>query len=93
MRRRTLISALAAGGAILAAMPRAQTGSGAPPHIAFVSASSQATIDPRNLQNFRKGLAENGLVDGRNIRMTYDSPKRAPSACANFASGWCRATP
>ena len=72
MRRRTIISALAAGGAILPAMLRAQTGSGAPPHVAFVSASSQATIDPRNLQNFRKGLAENGLVDGRNIRMTYD---------------------
>ena len=72
MRRRTIISALAAGGAILPAMLRAQTGSGAPPHVAFVSASSQATIDPRNLQNFRKGLAENGLGDGRNIRMTYD---------------------
>jgi putative ABC transport system substrate-binding protein len=72
MRRRTIISALAAGGAILPSVLRAQTGSGAPPHVAFVSASSQATIDPRNLQNFRKGLAENGLVDGRNIRMTYD---------------------
>ena len=72
MRRRTIISALAAGGAILPSVLRAQTGSGAPPHVAFVSASSQATIDPRNLQNFRKGLAENGLGDGRNIRMTYD---------------------
>ena len=72
MRRSTNISALAAGGAILPSVLRAQTGSGAPPHVAFVSASSQATIDPRNLQNFRKGLAENGLVDGRNIRMTYD---------------------
>ena len=72
MKRRALVSALATGAASLPAMLRAQTGSGAPPHVAFVSASSQATIDPRNLQNFRKGLAENGLGDGRNIRMTYD---------------------
>jgi putative ABC transport system substrate-binding protein len=89
MRRRTLISALVAGGVVLPSVLRAQTGSSTPPHVAFVSASSQATFDPRNLQNFRKGLAENGLVDGRNIRMTYDfadaNAERLRELCAKLA--------
>ena len=72
MKRRALVSALAAGAAGLPSVLRAQIGSGAPPHVAFVGASNQATFDPRNLQNFRKGLAENGLIDGRNVTMTYD---------------------
>jgi putative ABC transport system substrate-binding protein len=72
VKRRAFVSALAAGTAGLPSVLRAQTGSGAPPHVAFVSVSNQATIDPRNLQNFRKGLAENGLTDGRNVTVTYD---------------------
>jgi len=72
VKRRAFVSALAAGTAGLPSVLRAQTGSGAPPHVAFVSVTNQATLDPRSLQNFRKGLAENGLTDGRNVRVTYD---------------------
>src|SRR5260370_27149108 len=87
--RRALFAALATGAVGLPSVLSAQTGSGAPPHVAFVSAGSRATFDPRNLQNFRKGLAENGLVDGRNIRMTYDfaeaSAERLRELCASLA--------
>ena len=89
LRRRTFVSALASGAAGLPSVLRAQTGTSTPPHVAFVSANNRVTFDPRNLQNFRKGLAENGLIDGRDVKMTYDfaegSAERLRELCAKMA--------
>jgi hypothetical protein len=52
---------------------RSQTASGVLPHIAVLLSGIQATFDPHSLESFRKGLAENGLVDGRNVTVSYDS--------------------
>jgi hypothetical protein len=37
------------------------------PRIAYLGASSPAILDPRQIEQFKVGLAENGLVDGQNI--------------------------
>lgn len=72
MRRRILVSTLAVGITGLPAALRAQTASGTVPSVSFLSPGTQETFDPRNLQGFRKGLAENGLIDGQNVRVSYD---------------------
>jgi putative ABC transport system substrate-binding protein len=89
VRRRGLLAALPAAATSFPSVLRAQTGSGALPHVAFLSPGTQATFDLRNLQNFRKGLAENGLIDGRNVRVSYDfadaNAERLRSLCVQLA--------
>jgi putative ABC transport system substrate-binding protein len=89
MRRRAVVSTLAAGLAGLPSLPWAQTQSDALPRVAILNPSKQATLDPRNLQNFRKGLAENGLIDGRTVRVSYDfanaDAERLRMLCAQLA--------
>jgi putative tryptophan/tyrosine transport system substrate-binding protein len=87
MKRREVIASIGAAATLPAAV-RAQTGS-AVPHVAFLSPGTQATFDPRNLQNFRKGLAENALIDGRNVKVSYDfadaNADRLREVCARLA--------
>src|SRR5215831_8226968 len=40
-------------------------------HIVYLGATSPATLDPRQLEQFKRGLAENGFVEGRNITVDY----------------------
>ena len=71
MNRREVIMVLggAAAGWPLAA--RAQHANGRKARIAFLSISSPQALDPRSIEQFRLGLAENGLVDGRDITVEY----------------------
>jgi putative tryptophan/tyrosine transport system substrate-binding protein len=68
IKRREFVSAL--GGLFaLPAIGRAQTNRMA--HIVYLGATSLSSIDPLQLEQFRKGLAENGLVEGRNVTVEY----------------------
>jgi len=69
--RREIITLL--GGA-LAAWPlaaRAQQARNRGWRIAYLGALSPSTLDPRQLQQFKVGLAENGLIEGQNIAVDY----------------------
>jgi putative tryptophan/tyrosine transport system substrate-binding protein len=71
MRRRdfiTLLGSVAIGSPIVA---RAQQAPGKVSHIAYLGALSPATIDPRQIEQFKAGLAENGLIEGQNITVDY----------------------
>jgi putative ABC transport system substrate-binding protein len=78
MKRREFVTL--AGGAVITwpfvAMSQQQTKS----HIAYLGASSSANIDPRQIEQFKAGLAENGLIDGQNVNVDYlwaeGSPER-----------------
>ena len=70
MRRREFITLV--GGAT--AWPLAgysQQPSGPIPQIVYLGVSSPATSDPRQIEQFKAGLAENGLVDGQNVKVDY----------------------
>ena len=61
-------------GATLVANPRttsAQRASARKAQIAFLNISSPQAIDPRALEEFRRGLADNGLVEDRDITVEY----------------------
>ena len=70
MRRREFI--MLVGGAAAAGLraARAQRQNGFA-RIAFLAASGQEAIDPRNVEQFKRGLEENGLIEGRNIAVDY----------------------
>ena len=71
MRRRdfiTLFGGLAIGSPIVA---RAQQAPGKVAHIAYLGASSATILDPRQIEQFKVGLVENGLVEGQNITVDY----------------------
>jgi putative ABC transport system substrate-binding protein len=70
MKRREFITLL--GGA--AAWPRAaraQQTTRKLAHVAYLGASNPATLDPRQIEQFKAGLVENGLVEGQNITVDY----------------------
>jgi putative tryptophan/tyrosine transport system substrate-binding protein len=70
MRRRGFVTLL--GG--IAAWPlaaRAQQTTGKVAHIAYLGALSPATLDPRQIEQFKAGLVENGLIEGQNIIVDY----------------------
>ena len=39
--------------------------------IAYLGASSPAVFDPRQIEGFKQGLRENGLIEGRNVTVDY----------------------
>ena len=41
------------------------------PHIAYLGGMSPTTLDPRQIEQFKVGLAENGLVENQNITVDY----------------------
>ena len=70
MRRREFI-ALIGGWAMLPRAASAQQGAGRMARIAYLGASSPAVIDPRQIEGFKQGLRENGLIEGRNVTVEY----------------------
>jgi putative ABC transport system substrate-binding protein len=71
MRRRDFIAGI---GGVAAAWPlaaRAQHPGDRVPHIAYLGALSPSTLDPRQIEQFKVGLAENGLIDGQTIGVDY----------------------
>ena len=70
MRRREFITSLA----ISAAWPiaaRAQQTTGRIAHIAYLGVLGPSTLDPRQIEGFKEGLRENGLIEGRNVTVDY----------------------
>ena len=84
MRRREFIAAL--GGA--AAWPvagRAQPPKGRVAHIAYLGLTSPSVLDPRQIEQFKRGLAENGLIEGRDITVEYLWAEGNPERLNQFA--------
>jgi putative tryptophan/tyrosine transport system substrate-binding protein len=71
MTRREFVSL--AGGTAVAwpLMAQAQEKTVPTPRIAYLGASSPAILDPRQIEQFKVGLTENGLIDGQNIKVDY----------------------
>jgi putative ABC transport system substrate-binding protein len=67
MKRRRFIALL--GGLTFASPLRAhaQQPPGRVAHIAYFGMLSPSTLDPRQIEAFKEGLRENGLIEGRNI--------------------------
>jgi putative ABC transport system substrate-binding protein len=87
MTRREFVS-LATGTAVawpLVAQAQQQT----IPIIAYLGASSPAILDPRQIEQFKVGLKENGLIEGQNIKVEYlwgeGSPDRLRQHAADLA--------
>jgi putative ABC transport system substrate-binding protein len=59
------------------------------PRIAYLGISGPLAIDPRQIEGFKRGLVENGLIDGRNITVEYrwaeGSEARLLSLCTELA--------
>jgi putative tryptophan/tyrosine transport system substrate-binding protein len=70
MRRREFITTVGAL-AVWPGLSRAQRAIDQMARIIFLSATSSAALDPRQIEQFRRGLAENGLIEGRNIAIEY----------------------
>lgn len=69
MRRRELI--LAGAAALWPLATSAQPTTGTVARIAYLGTLSPTTLDPRQIEQFRAGLAENGLIEGQNITVDY----------------------
>jgi putative tryptophan/tyrosine transport system substrate-binding protein len=88
MRRRDFITLL--GSAVAwPVVARAQTLSGRMARIVYLGALGPATLDPRQIEQFKVGLVENGLIEGRNITVDYlwaeGSPERLRQLAAELA--------
>jgi putative ABC transport system substrate-binding protein len=70
MNRRAFIVGVGAALA-LPLTARAQQQAGRIARIAYLGATSPATLDPRQIEAFKQGLQENGLIEGRNIAVDY----------------------
>jgi putative ABC transport system substrate-binding protein len=70
MKRRQFIAGI---GGVAAAWPFAAHSQGSVPpfRIAFLGAQAASTQDPRQIEQFKAGLAENGLIEGQNVLVEY----------------------
>jgi putative ABC transport system substrate-binding protein len=83
--RRTFITLL--GGAVVwPVAARAQASSGRMARIVYLGALSPATLDPRQIEQFKVGLVENGLIEGRNIRVDYLWAEGSPERLRQLAT-------
>jgi len=53
-------------------------------HIAYLGALSPATLDPRQIEQFKAGLVENGLIEGQNITLIISGLRATPTGCSNL---------
>jgi ABC-type uncharacterized transport system substrate-binding protein len=87
MMRRRFIT-LVGGAAAWPLAGRAQT-TGRIARIVYLGALSPSTLDPRQIEQFKVGLVENGLIEGRNIAVDYlwadGSPQRLQELAAELA--------
>lgn len=70
MQRRQFIGGIGSA-AVAWPFPAISQTSASPFRIAFLGAQAQSTQDPRQIEQFKVGLAENGLIEGQNILVDY----------------------
>jgi putative tryptophan/tyrosine transport system substrate-binding protein len=70
MKRREFITVVGAAAA-WPLIARAQQTTGRVAHIAYLGVLGPSTLDPRQIEGFKEGLRENGLIEGRNITVDY----------------------
>jgi ABC-type uncharacterized transport system substrate-binding protein len=71
MRRREFIGLVGGAAAAWPLAARAQRQNGLMASIAILGASSPQAADPHNIEQFKRGLEENSLVEGRNVTVDY----------------------
>jgi putative tryptophan/tyrosine transport system substrate-binding protein len=71
MRRREFITFIGCASMAWPFAARAQQVAGPAPRIAYLGGASASTLDPRQIEQFKAGLTENGLIDGKNIQVDY----------------------
>ena len=71
MQRRDFITALSGTAAFWPLGARAQQSPERVARIAFLGAGSSSTVSSNQIDAFKQGLLENGLVEGRNIIVDY----------------------
>src|SRR6202048_5435567 len=85
MRRRDFIAGLGSA-ASLPFSAGAQPKSDRIARIAYLGVGSPSTLDPRQIEGFKQGLLENGLIDGSTVAVDYlwaeGSPKRVRELAA-----------
>ncbi len=64
MKRRAVLASLMA-------LPTAARAQAKVPRVAYLGVLSAASIDPQQIEGLKKGLAENGLIDGRTVKVEY----------------------
>lgn len=69
MRRRDFMAGL--GAAALPLPACAQSKNDHIAHVAYLGVGSRGAFDPRQIEGFKQGLLENGLVEGRTIEVHY----------------------
>ena len=85
MKRREFITLLGSAAAWPVAA-RAQRPNSRIAHIAYLGVSSPSALDPRNIEQFKQGLAENGLVEDRDVTVDYLWAEGGPERfCAELA--------
>ena len=89
MRRRTFIAALGGVAAWPLVARAQQPPKGRVAHIAYLGLTSPSVLDPRQIEQFKRGLAENGLAEGRDIMVDYlwaeGNPERLNQLAAELA--------
>ncbi len=85
MRRRQFLCMLGAAAACPLAA-RAQISTDHTAQIAYLGALSPATLDPRQIEQFKAGLLENGLIEGRNVLVDYLWAEGSPERLQQLAS-------
>src|SRR3569623_3799325 len=69
MRRRDIIAGF--GAAALPFSAYAQSRNDHITRIAYLGVGSPSAFDPRQIEGFKQGLIENGLIEGRTIEVDY----------------------
>ena len=64
---------------------RAQHPKGRVARIAYLGLTSPSVLDPRQIEQFKRGLAENGLIEGRDITVDYLWAEGNPERLNQFA--------
>ena len=86
MMRREFITLLAGAAVVWPLNARAQSAISRIARIAFLSVSSPQRLDPRSIEQFRLGLAENGLIEGRDITVEYFWAEGSPDRLRDLAA-------